>query len=383
MAPALLFLSTSPASARFQHAASALPTSAECASAGSALQPSFAAWPQVVVIAFENKDAAYVRANGTHDANGVLGNPNAPYITQLAADCGHVSNYHAIQYPSLPNYLAVTGGAVPPYIADNGTGYRGRDCTWRPTQSTNQCHVAATTSPSVFAGLGDSGWRSYQESMTTHCEYGNDANGLYVQRHNPATYFDALNGVGPGSTLECPGGTSGPTRYAADDLPFPVGSSVSTLTWITSNVCDDGHSSLSTCWSRNQIANADHFLQGFLPGLISSSAYQAGQMAIFLWWDSDAHAPSSPTTGGPNIVPLIVLSKTVPAGATLTGSLAGPCAPIGDCTQAAPNHYSLLRTLQDMTSAAPPSYLGHAGDIDQIDLRAAFHLCNTGVIDGC
>ena len=33
--------------------------------------------------------------------------------------------------------------------------------------------------------------------MTVNCEHGDDANGLYVQRHNPATYCDDLNGVWP------------------------------------------------------------------------------------------------------------------------------------------------------------------------------------------
>src|SRR5690348_1765904 len=176
--------------------AAALPTSSECAPADSTSRPKFAAWPQVVVIAFENKDATYQPASGKTDTLGVVGNPTAPYITQLAADCGHVVNYHAIQYPSLPNYLAATGGSVPAYIADNGTGYRGRDCTWAPTQTTNQCHVAAANSPSIFPGLGQTGWQSFQESMTKACEYGNDANGLYVQRHNPPAYYDTLNGVG-------------------------------------------------------------------------------------------------------------------------------------------------------------------------------------------
>lgn len=365
--------------------AGVLPTTAECADAGSTAQPSFAVWPQVVVIAFENKDATYRQASGKTDFLGVVGNPSAPYITQLAADCGHVVNYHAIQYPSLPNYLAATGGSVPAYIADNGTGYRGRDCTWAPTQTANQCHVAAASSPSIFQGLGQAGWQSFQESMTRVCEYGNDANDLYVQRHNPATYYDVLNGVGAGSTLECPGGTLAATgtTYTAQDIPFPVGTPASSLTWISPNLCDDGHSSLSRCWSKTQIANADHFLQGFLPGLIQSQAYQSGQMVIFLWWDSDAHPPTNSTNGGPNLVPLIVLSKTTPAGSTFTGQLAGACSPIGNCTQYPPNHYSFLRTLQDMLSTTQPTYLGHAGDPGQIDLRRAFGLCNTGVVDGC
>ena len=67
-------------------------------------------------------------------------------------------------------------------------------------------------------------------------------------------------------------------------------------------------------------------------------------MAIFLWWDSDVHAPKNGVGGGPNIVPLIVLSKNTPAGSVVTGGVPGNCAPASDCTGAVPNHYSLLRT---------------------------------------
>jgi hypothetical protein len=367
--------------------AATLPTTEECAAPGAnPPPPSFSQWPQVVLIAFENKDPNYVLPGGAHDGQGVLGNPKAKYFTQLAADCGRVVNYHAIGYPSLPNYIAQTAGMIPPYIASKGGGL-GRDCRWTPGQTSNKCHVTYADSPGLFHQLGATGWLSTQASMTVNCEHGDDANGLYVQRHNPATYFDDLNGVSAGgapTSLACPGGNLGMTSYTAEDVPFPDPFVThSTFTWVTPDLCDDGHSKLASCFSTNLVANADHFLQGFLPQLLATPEYQQGRMAIFLWWDSDVHAPKNGAGGGPNIVPLIVLSKNTPAGSVVTGGVPGNCAPASDCTGAVPNHYSLLRTIEDMTEPSPVPYLGHAGDIGQVDLRKAFNLCNTGVIDGC
>ena len=288
--------------------AATLPTSQECAAPGTTPPaPAFARWPQVVLIAFENKDANYLMPGGTVDKKGVIGNPKAPYFTHLAATCGHVANYHAIGYPSLPNYIAQTAGMIPGYIANKGSGV-GRDCKWSPGQAANKCHVTFADSPGLFYQLGATGWLSAQASMTVNCQHGDDANGLYVQRHNPAAYFDDLNGVSAGgapTSLACPGGTLGMTSYTAEDVPFPdpfVTHSV--FTWVTPDLCDDGHSKLASCFSTNLVANADHFLQGFLPQLLATSEYQDGRMAIFLWWDSDVHTPSASAARGPEHRPV-------------------------------------------------------------------------------
>jgi len=46
-------------------------------------------------------------------------------------------------------------------------------------------------------------------------------------------------------------------------------------------------------------------LQGFLPQLIATPEYQQGRMAIFLWWDSDVHAPKNGAGGGLGIARVV------------------------------------------------------------------------------
>src|SRR5580692_7891586 len=45
-----------------------------------------------------------------HGTSSIIGSSSAPYINQLANDCGLATNYDAISHPSLPNYMAITSG---------------------------------------------------------------------------------------------------------------------------------------------------------------------------------------------------------------------------------------------------------------------------------
>src|SRR5437867_4229914 len=55
----------------------------------------------VFIIVMENKE--YKK---------IIGSPSAPYINRLAQQYGLATNYYAITHPSLPNYLALTGGST-------------------------------------------------------------------------------------------------------------------------------------------------------------------------------------------------------------------------------------------------------------------------------
>src|ERR1043166_6501543 len=77
-----------------------VPSVQQSASSGSGLQTS-AAGPHVVVIVFEN-----------HKFEQIIGNSDAPYFNKLADKYGLATSYEAVSHPSLPNYLALTGGST-------------------------------------------------------------------------------------------------------------------------------------------------------------------------------------------------------------------------------------------------------------------------------
>ena len=362
-----------PASARMATVARAqtFPTSSECGHVSA--RPTFATWTNVVVIAFENNNYSTLSTSASD-----------PYFRHLSADCGQIApaagqnsttGYHGVQFPSLPNYLATTGGEIPSYAA--GNGIKGRDCT--PSLSTG----CFSSLPSIFSQLGPTGWYDYTGGMyatgdtttpnSAHtCELKNSSklslvNTLYAARHNPGLYYDTSTVSG-----DPLGKGSGCSSTTHNDVALPAFSATGpppalrTFTWISPNICDDGHSPTYTLSSTkenqpcpngsNQVANIDHFLQTFLPSLLKSSAYTSGNEAIFLWFDS----PSGSNTVAGTPIPLVVLSEhTAPGTVLKTGYY---------------NHYDLLRTIQDMVETSP-SYLGHAATGH--DFRSAFNLCNT------
>src|SRR5438270_13473086 len=55
----------------------------------------------VVVIVMENEEAT-----------DVIGNRAAPYTNRLARRYAQATHYYGVSHPSLPNYLALTGGST-------------------------------------------------------------------------------------------------------------------------------------------------------------------------------------------------------------------------------------------------------------------------------
>ena len=46
-----------------------------------------------------------------HSQPSVIGDPNAPFITSLAANYGEADNYYGVTHPSEPNYVAAISGS--------------------------------------------------------------------------------------------------------------------------------------------------------------------------------------------------------------------------------------------------------------------------------
>lgn len=227
----------------------------------------------VVVIAFEN-----------HSRAAVIGNANAPYITSLANTYGQLTRYQNLTHPSLPNYLAVTGGST--------------------AGTTTDCLPSATCGsdgPSIFSQVT---WKSYQERMNTNCQLTNSP--PYFVKHNPAAYY------------------RDPIGCSTNDVPLPAGvpDMSSDFTFITPDVCHDMHSN-SCAGSTCQVCQGDNWLKSYLPGLLNSNQYKSGNTAIVLWWDEGS------STGN---LPSVIISPYTHA--------------VNDA--AIVNHYDMLFTIQQI-----------------------------------
>jgi hypothetical protein len=224
----------------------------------------------------------------------VIGGGAAPYISSLARAYGLATGSYAITHPSLPNYLALTGGS---------TFGISSDCT--------DCSVPG----SGLAGQLQSrhvSWKAYMEGLPHPCFIGADQ-GNYAKKHDPFVYYQAL----VRNPAACRKVVALRVLYrdeARHSLP--------TFVWITPNLCHDMHD----C----DLRTGDRFLAGLLPPLLRS----LGQNGIlFLTWDE-----------GTSDNGCCRLAR----GGHIVTVVAGPGARRGARLPTPVDHYSLLQTTEDL-----------------------------------
>lgn len=247
--------------------------SSQVAAATAGAVPQFA---HIVTIVMEN-----------HGEAGIMSSSNAPYINSLASTYTYFDNYSAVSHPSLPNYLALTGGD-----------------TFGITSDCTRCFISSTNLGDSLAASGISG-SAYMESMPSSCFQGNS--GQYVQKHDPWMYFDSVRTNSDKCSSVVPF-TQLAVDLTSNHLPAYV--------WITPNACNDMHD----C----SVAAGDRWLASTVPQLLNSPAFTQQNSLLALVWDED-------DGGSGNRVPLI---------------LAGPNVKRGYVSHVPANHYSLLRTVE-------------------------------------
>lgn len=246
-----------------------------------------------------NFSHVFVIVMENHEYGQIIGNASAPYINGLAAKYGLATNYTGVIHPSLPNYMAMTGGYTA--FTTNCSG-----CLVNTTNIADQVYQAGRT------------WKGYFESMPAPCT--KTDSGRYAQRHNPFVHYTNI----AGNATRCANGVV-PMGALWTDIAY---SRVPNYAYITPNTCNDMHD----C----SVATGDAWLATYLQKIINSTAF--ANSVIFLTWDE-----GTTTTGGGGRVPMIVIS---------------PLAKSGYRSATPYNHYSLLRTIE---KAWGMPALGHAG----------------------
>jgi hypothetical protein len=84
-----------------------------------------------------------------HGYGQIYGNPNAPFINQLAHSTSFSSNYFAIGHPSLTNYLEITGGSNFGVRSDDYPDWHNNSCTPNIVSGTTLLDNPAATPPLV------------------------------------------------------------------------------------------------------------------------------------------------------------------------------------------------------------------------------------------
>ncbi len=277
----------------------ACPTGFTCTAAGyCASATGVPAFDHVYVAIFENRSLSSVEGN-------------APYLDGLAASYVHATHYGSVAHPSLPNYLAMTGGDVFGVGCDCHPGAT-NDCT----SLTCNLLVSSCNCEQDVTHLGDQldavgvRWREYGEGMGTPCNGTDSRTDHYAAKHLPFLYYaNVLT-----DAARCADSVRDYGDFAADLAARSV-----RFAMISPDLCNDMH---DTCGG-NAITHGDDWARTNLEPIISALGPND---ALFIVWDEqDSSLGTAP-------IPFIVVSPLVRAGAV---------------TDATIDHYSLLATWED------------------------------------
>lgn len=237
----------------------------------------------VAVIVMENEEYS-----------NVIGSRSTPYIDSLARRYALAENMYAITHPSLPNYLALTGGSA---FGINS------DCS--------DCAVNASNLTDQFQREGLS-WKAYMENLPRPCFSGSGA-GEYAKKHDPFLYYRDIAAM-PARCSRVVALSQLKADEAARRLPA--------FLWISPNLCHDMHDCDRT--------TGDRFLAGLVPPLLRSLGPTG---LLFITWDEGTSDSAC---------------CRLASGGHIATILAGGGARGGARLQTPVDHYSVLQTIEDL-----------------------------------
>jgi hypothetical protein len=252
----------------------------------------------IVVIALENKEYG-----------DIIGSGEAPYLNVLARRHVVLTHEYAIRHPSLPNYLALTGGST--------FGVR-TDCT--------RCSVDAPNIVDQLSAAGSS-WKAYMQRMPEPCfrgAYAGTPPHDYAKKHDPFMYFRDIRR----DRARCHRVV--PFRELGPDLETGLPDFV----WITPDDCFNMHSCA--------IARGDRWLHRWIPRILPALGAGGIVMVVFDEGTSDAGCCGLGAAGG-----------------HVAAIIAGPGAAERVRIRQDTSHYSLLRLIEDAWGF---DRLAHASD---------------------
>ena len=348
----LVLVPVAAASARSVLASSALPT-----------KPG-----HIFILLLENE--SYARTFAANSA--------APYLAhELPAKGALLRNYYGIGHNSLDNYIALVSGQAPNIATQ-------RDCRTfsefelsNPTLDANgQALGIGCVYPSMVAMVGDQleaagkSWRGYMQDLGNdtskaveecgHPPIGADdptANRTpadqYATKHNPFYYFHRFIDDHERCVQHVVN-----LRHLEDDLKSVA--TTPNFSFITPNLCDDGHDAPCIDHAPGGLVQADGFLRKWVPKIMDSPAFKADGVLI-ITFDEASGPPGQDSSAccGEKGLPG---SSTPPGGSGPGGGRVGavvlsPLVKPNTVSDVPYNHYSTLRWLEDQFGL---SHLGYA-----------------------
>jgi hypothetical protein len=335
---------------------------------GSGSEDRQGAKPQhVFVIVLENK--------GFDETFGP--SSKAPYLSGELTSRGQLlSRYYGIGHASLDNYVAMVSGQGPNLETQ-------LDCTFYadflglPVLDLNgQAIGAGCVYPSIVKTVVNQlenrqlTWKGYMEDMgnavpaepplcrhpslntqdhTQAARMGDQ----YAARHNPFVYFHSI--IDDRQNCEA-------HVVPLEQLPGDLLNDFDTpnYVFITPNLCNDGHDGPCVDKNTGGLVAADGFLQQWVPRILDAPAYQENGLLAILFDEAESgdasaccNEPVGPNAALPGIVG--------PGGGRTGAVLISPFIRGGSVNDTPYNHYSFLRSVEDLFGLPHLGYAGAAG----------------------
>ena len=338
-------------------------------SSGGAAAPSVG---HVFVVVLENED--YTTSFGSASP--------APYLAQTLPQMGALlQHYYSTGHVSNDNYVSMMSGQGPnllnqsdciDYVDFAGT----TPLTVLDGQAVGEGCVFPTAIPSLPDQLlaKNIAWKGYMEDMgntpsresatcghptlnsVDHTQSATAAD-QYATRHDPFVYFHSVID----DQAYC-------DQHVVNlNLLYQDLAAVSTtpsFVFITPNLCHDGHDSPCADGEPGGLVSINTFLQALVPKILASPAYQQDGLLLITFDESEVGATIDASSccgelAGPN--------TPVPGLAGLGGGVVGavllsPFIKPGTVSTTDYNHYSTLRSIEDLFGL---EYLGYAGSAGQ------------------
>ncbi|MDE1181166.1 alkaline phosphatase family protein [Paraburkholderia sp.] len=355
----------------------------------------------VFVITLENENYATTFGSST----------KAPYLAQTLAGQGAlVQQYYGTGHVSLDNYISMISGQSPTVDTDN-------DCItfsdFKLTGMTSDGQAAGTgcvypasvkTLPDQLKAAGYT-WKGYEgdmgndpsreaatcghptldtTDMTQSAEAPSSAVPLgdqYATRHNPFMYFHSII-----DSSDCAQNVVNLDKLTTDLQSI---STTANFNLITPNLCDDGHDAPCVNGAAGGLTSANDFLKKWVPLITASAAFKQDGLLIINFDESSYATVSQPSATeedlifsgatccsqqvGPNLGTFPQTASLTYKGITInltkqsyggdqTGAvMLSPFIKAGTVSTVAYNHYSMLKSIEDIFGLDHLGYAAQAG----------------------
>jgi hypothetical protein len=331
----------------------------------------------------------------------------AKYLNHLKRQGALVRNYFGTSHFSLGNYIALISGQAPnpatEYDCGQFTEFAATGMTANGQAIGTGCVYPASV-PTIANQLEAKGltWKAYMEDMgkipereSATCGHpqigardttqGAQVGDQYASRHDPFVYFHGI--------IDTPSCAQHVVNIRALNADLKLIVATPNYVFITPNLCHDGHDggrgSKCVDGEPGGLVSADRFLQTVVPQIVSSPAFKRDGLLIITFDESDleynydastkAVSVNSGDAGaccneppGPNIPAYradAAIARTAingpgligPGGGRIGAVMLSPFIKPGTVSRVPYNHYSLLKSVEDIFGVSHLGYAGQSG----------------------